>query len=1593
LCLVLAVVLALVPTQSWATGTCSIFSTPDSSMPRTAPQALWGELKPAGVIFDSTAYTGNQRADSRYLQPTAVDIENGYLFASYWAGFGIWDLHSTPDTPVKLGVIDGWGGTFPQWLLGASETDQFIYAIDAPEGDDSIIALGGISPMSFSIWDTRNKSTPTALYQDANGKEIAAVWAATIGGREYAFAGGSFTGGEFGLFVYDMTAARNFHGCVEDVSHGVRNCPGVYVTKISTGGGAVQYVHGLQVGAKTFVVTSPGQSSLHGVQIWDVSNPAAPVRVTTGFTGNGLPNFTSGVAMWQQNSADYLAVRLQDSLQVFDVTACLTSGCGSLPSPITSLPVASVVESNYWKTVTFSRSGSTPILFLGNQLLCHAGQPSGHVEYLLDMSNVFQPRDITPSGTTNFMGETVDYWSYYYNDDVKGLAFSAPRAGKMYAASNGNSYFYRANLTLFDVHQWTGGANTPPTANFTWSPGTIYSGDNVVFTDTSGGLVSSRTWSFPGGSPTGGSTSPVNVSFATPGTKTVSLTVSNAAGPNTISKPVTVLDPSPAVSSATASVGGGGSTGPVCSQVTLTAVGATGRGTLAFSWNVNDPNSQAVVTGGAGNPYLWDTSGRSPGVYAATVTVSNGSGTPATASTNVTLTALDPLPGNGQFTPAKDPFSFGTVSFHANVGSATSWNWDFGDGQGYRGWTGPYAVANPVFTYSAVGTYAVKVKVKNCVQTTEVESAPLSVVVVQVQPVIIQTFQALCNLAPCSFSTNQAISFAQAVAGSPTQLQYDWDGNGTFDQTVTVAGGVVADSITHTYTTTGRYSPVIRAIRGTEPPVDYAHPAFTVDSGGGGGGGGGNPASITIGGPTTGAINTPLTFAAAAANCTPAATWSWNLGGGTISGSSTGSQVTVSWPTAGTKTVTVTNLGCTGATGIKSVGITDGGGGGGGGGTGGLTANFTFSPAAPISGQAVTFDASSSVGSPTSYSWDFGDGQTANGATPTTSHTYAAAGSYTVKLDVGKPGASCSFGVCSAGTSKSITVGTGGPPPLVATFDTSASCTSDFAGFRCDATTGSAVSFTATTANATSYSWAFGDGATASGITASHTWTKHGSFSVVLTVSDGRSTASTSRTFIVAGDDIGGKKAVILPWVAQTRGALVQTSDLYLLNPTTTAMNVTLAFIRRGNTPETNPPKATRTIQPGATLYVADVLRQLFSREDMAGFVTVTVDQGSVEPVLTAINTTLQSGKTFGQTISGQSWTTDAAPTAAAGTVQVQNLVGLADNTNLLASVGVSNPGQTAATYTMRLFDKLGNPIGTPKDFVVAQFGQRQYQPKDIQTLFGVTNQDDYRVEVRTSSTEIFPYSANLRGGTNDPSFVGAKSGAPQKVYLIGALSSPDALRHLWKSDVVLSNTASEVVLTDVSFIGTGVTAKPTAPVHVTLQPGETERMADVVGSQWSLRNTVGVITIDSDAPGGIYPLVQGESYDSTTPAKRFGQFMPAMTEAQAAGTNASHYLVGLRQNAQNRTVYWVFNPGTVPCVYDLVYRALDGHELGRISNLAMNPGIVRQFGPAQHKLPTGGVTDGFTVQVQVKSGKVLAAAQVVNAASNDPAYIVGVTR
>jgi PKD repeat protein len=1592
-------------------------------------------------------YTGAYASNPYFF---SIDIQNGWAFTAMDYGVKVWDIHSSPVPTSSTSYLNLNGG----FLNGGdpNENKTPIQDISLPAGNDSLGAVVGQGKVGTAIIDFSNKSMPHAIYQSYD-VEATAVYAANVAGTNYAFVGSVQQPG--GLLAYNMDAAKRVAPCSEAIPGS--SCPGVYVGKI--GSRAPSYLAGVD----QFLVASSGAAI--GFDLWDVTTPGNPSLKLTGLGDRSV----YGVAMWKNGSTYYVGAiggpnfanpSVPYQLWVF---SCATGSCGALtPVSTTTIDVTIATTASYF--LTFSRGGAAPYLYIGSDQVC--GVPTTQREWLFDVSNPAAPNDITPAPVGG-----AGYWGWYYRANGTGFNFLMPRKGKF----NGQ-YFYRTAQSLFDVHQHVG--QTIPLADFGWSPNPAYLGSPVQFTDLTIGQPTSWSWTFQNGSPSTALTQSPSVTFSQLGLQNVTLIAGNGLGS---SQPVThmvnVLNPAPAVASVSVSP----SSPLQCQPVTLTANGVTGKPPLTYAWAITNNNNPAPGGTSAVNPFLWDTKANAapPATYVAKVTVS-GTGSPATAQATFTLASLPALPSS--FSPTNDPFTASAVQFHAVASGATEWNWNFGDNpgggpnaDGYTGWSNdPVNGPNPLHTYAATGSYTVTVKVRNC--TTDPNGLASSRLNVTVTVALIANFQAVCAFAPCVFSTNSPITFIDSSSAAATTWDYAWDFTGTGTPNFTDAGHTSAVT-SHTYTVAGNYTPALRVHAGGAVSPTFVSPVLNVQPG--------NPPpqpSIIVSGPGTGSPNTQYTFFAAAQNCTPDANWSWTYTGGTASGGTTGSSITVSFPNASIFTVSATNSGCTGAFGSVTITISSTTGGGP------LQAAFNFSPAAPNVGGTVNFDGTASTGAST-YTWYFGDGQQGSGAT--TSHAYSQAGTYTVKLDVSAPGTgpNCQFNICVSEASKQIVVGASGPPPLNSDFAESPNSCANTGGFWfCTATAGVAETLTGVeTASAANFAWDFGDGTTGTGSPVTHTWAKQGAVSVTLTVSGkGYTQTSTTKTFQVnppinppldsdftesagsctntggfwfcpasagqavtligketntaanfawdfgdgttgtgrsvnhtwsqAGNDtvvltVSGTgftttsttktfqvqqptfQTVVLPWVAATRGALVQSCDLYLHNPGNNPLGVTLTFLKRGAA-DPSPPVASTTIQPNATIYAPNVLQSVFNRDNIAGFVTATVKSTDPLPVMTSFNTvTRTDGSQFGQTVPGL--TLAGAPSSRSSsqaTSTFQYLAGLNDNSDQLAYFGITNPTVTTATFHIRLLDTQGNQIGESNgDLILGPFGQRQYQQADVHNLFGLTTATDFMVSIENKSgNTLFPYGENVRVGSGDPSFLTAGNTAAATQYVLGAFSTNGS----WQTDVLLANTSSQPASVTLTFTRAGVQAPTTAPVTLSLQPGDTQRLSNAIASKWNLNNVVGVITVTSAVANGVYPIVQAESYNNAQPANRFGQTMKAFSDADAAKAGQTQYLVGLRQDATHLTTFWVFNNSTTDYgVYDIVYRGLDGTVLGTISNLTMPPGKVHNFLPNQHPLPGGSAANGFTVQVVVKNGTALSAAQVLTTSTGDPAYVQGVAR
>jgi PKD repeat protein len=170
------------------------------------------------------------------------------------------------------------------------------------------------------------------------------------------------------------------------------------------------------------------------------------------------------------------------------------------------------------------------------------------------------------------------------------------------------------------------------------------------------------------------------------------------------------------------------------------------------------------------------------------------------------------------------------------------------------------------------------------------------------------------------------------------------------------------------------------------------------------------------------------------------------------------------------------------------------------------TASFT----ATARDLTVSVDGSGSTdtgGRVTAHAWNWGDG-TAAGSGAAATHTYAAAGTYTVTLTVTDDGGATG----TASRQVTVTAPPANEPPAAA-FTVVTSGTTVAVDGRGSVDTDGSV---------TSYAWSFGDGGTATGATAPHTYAAAGTYTVTLTVTDDDgATGSTSQQVTVTAPPTG----------------------------------------------------------------------------------------------------------------------------------------------------------------------------------------------------------------------------------------------------------------------------------------------------------------------------------------------------------------------------------------------------------------------------------------------------------------------------------------
>jgi PKD repeat protein len=404
--------------------------------------------------------------------------------------------------------------------------------------------------------------------------------------------------------------------------------PGVYNVTLTVGDGT----------------TNNSQTKTNYITVANITAnfTGTPTTVTIGNTVTFTDNTNCNPTSWSWTfpggtpsaSTAQNPVITYNTVGVYDVTLVATNASGNDTETKTGYITVSEVPLNYCA----SQGSNYSYEWIGQvqfNSFVNASGASGYTNFTNLTVPMTAGGNVAVTLTPQFSGSTyVEYWRVWidYNKDgdfldanetVFAPASSTSVVTGSFTVATGVSGSTRMRVTMkynavptpcetfsygeVEDYLVTFATPQPPVADFSGTPTSVVEGGAVQFTDLSTNSPTSWSWTFTGGTPATSTAQNPNVTYATPGTYSVSLTATNSAGSDVETKTnyITVLDV-PSCTSPVAPLNGASGVSISTNLQWNTATGATGY-TLYFG--TNNPPTNIVNGTNLGNVTAYDPAG------------------------------------------------------------------------------------------------------------------------------------------------------------------------------------------------------------------------------------------------------------------------------------------------------------------------------------------------------------------------------------------------------------------------------------------------------------------------------------------------------------------------------------------------------------------------------------------------------------------------------------------------------------------------------------------------------------------------------------------------------------------------------------------------------------------------------------------------------------------------------------------------------------------------------------------------------------------------------------------------------------------------
>jgi PKD repeat protein len=625
-----------------------------------------------------------------------------------------------------------------------------------------------------------------------------------------------------------------------------------------------------------------------------------------------------------------------------------------------------------------------------------------------------------------------------------------------------------------------------------------------------------------------------------------------------------------------------------------------------------------------------------------------------------------------------------------------------------------------------------------------------------------------------------------------------------------------------------------------------------------------------------------------------------------------------------------------------------------------LVADFTWSPALVVASFPVQFQ-DRSLGSASSWTWEFGDGTTSTERNPT--KIFNGPGNRDVALTI-----SNGLQVSRMVRSVSVATGSGAEAPLLAEFDASSFTP------RVDQT----VRFSdQSIGNPDSWAWTFGDGKTSTQRSPEHAWAAPGTFTVTLIARRGLTSSVRTRSVIVR--EGARPLRVTLPVSAQTSGAggTDWRTELTIHNAGEGPAELTLTWL-----PDPEVAGQTRrvAIAAGRTAVWARALNELFGVASGRGAIAIEAASDQEYPdihVASRTFTTGDDGGSYGQAV---------GVTGEVAGIGNEWLTGLEWSPDYRTNIGWVNRSSDPARVRFQLTDSSGANLG--ERAVDASAGS--FSQTSLASLYEfLTTQQRSGLTLRVSSEPqgaVTSYASVVDNRSQDPIFIPARPQAPGNGILIPVVGkTAGAGGTFWRSDVSVFNPHASQLRIEMRFLRGEADNRSAAWKPLDLSPRRSHTIRDVM--DWMGEGS-GSGTLEIRWPGA-GPALMSRTY--TARDSDGGTFGQSIEPLPMSALGARWVITGLRSDAGFRTNLGVVNAGETAVGATLEAFRVDGTMLAEA--FVMLPPKSQSQWSAASLFPAASFEEAgpFTVVVKTTGAPTLFAyGSVVDRISGDPVYLGG---